>query len=232
MKPGVLALIPARGGSKGILRKNLQPVAGKPLVLWTCEVARHAPSITRLIVSTEDPEIAEVARRGGAEIPFLRPAELAADETPAIDVILHCLGWLQANEGVLPDLLLWLQPTSPLRTVNDIEGAVNLLHTRKAASVVSVSPSSHPAAWLKRVSEEGLLLPWQTGSSPSRRQEVEKSFELNGAIYLTRTEHLLREKSLYSDPTYAFVMPRERSLDIDEPWDLKLADLILRDEHH
>jgi CMP-N-acetylneuraminic acid synthetase len=195
----ILALIPARGGSKGVPRKNLAPIGGKPLIKWSLEAARAAPSINRLIVSTDAPEIAAVASSAGIEVPFLRPSEFASDTSLAVDVICHALDWLRKNEGYQPDFVLWLQPTSPLRTTDDIEGSVTLLREKSADSVVSVCPAEHHPAWMKRVNDDGLLLPWRDEETfPQRRQQLSPLYRLNGAIYLTRREILLKKKNILS----------------------------------
>lgn len=224
----ILAIIPARAGSKGVPRKNLRVVGEKPLIAWTWDIARMAPSITRLIVSTDDHEVVELARASNVEVPFLRPATLADDLSLAVDVVEHTLSWLQQAESYRPDAVLLLQPTSPLRTAEDIEAAVALLMSKRAKSVVSVCSVEHHPLWTKCIDAEGQLYPWLTTKEmPQRRQELPEIFRLNGAIYLTRRDALLKHKSFHPPGTFGYVMPIERSLDIDTPWDLLLADLIL-----
>jgi CMP-N,N'-diacetyllegionaminic acid synthase len=229
----ILGIIPARQGSKGIPRKNIRSVGCKPLVAWTWEAAQAVPSVTRLMVSTDDPEIAELARSAEVEVPFLRPAQFASDTASAMDVVIHTLDWLRETEPYQPDFVLWLQPTSPLRTSADIEAAVALLQEKAADSVVSVcSAEHHHPALMKRVESNGLLRPWRDDQGlTQRRQELPPVFCLNGAIYLTRREVLLKEHTFYPETTYAYVMPLERSLDVDTPWDLYLVDLILKDRY-
>jgi CMP-N-acetylneuraminic acid synthetase len=225
----VLGLIPARGGSKGIPRKNIVPLAGRPLLAWTLEAARESGVLDRILVSTEDAEIAEVARRLGAELPFLRPAHLSRDDTPGLDPVLHAVETL-AQGGYSPGWVMLLQPTSPLRTADDIRGILALRARPGANSVISICEAAHPPAWLRRVSGEGLLEPYFPKEEiPATRQELGRTYALNGAIYLVRTEALIRTRSLTPDRTYAFIMGRENSIDIDTPWDLKVADLLLRD---
>jgi CMP-N,N'-diacetyllegionaminic acid synthase len=229
MKAEILGIIPARFGSKGVPRKNVRLVADKPLIAWTWEAATAAPSITRLIVSTDDPEVADLARSARVEVPFLRPAEFASDTASAVDVVVHALEWLKKTDEYEPDFILWLQPTSPLRVADDIEAAVRLQREKRADSVISVCPAEHHPMWMKRVRDDGLLMAWaEEKVSPQRRQELPQAFRLNGSIYLTRREVLLKERSFYAQATYAYVMPHERSLDIDTPWELFMADLILR----
>lgn len=219
----------ARGGSKSIPQKNLALVAGRPLIAWTIEAALRCHVVERVIVSTDDEEIASVARAEGAETPFMRPPELAEDSTPTMPVVVHALQWLQAEEGYLPGAVVLLQPTSPLRTADDIRTAMTLAHEHAADSVVSVSPAwSHPHL-AKRITSEGLLEDFIAHPKVERRQDLEPVYALNGAIYISRRAHLLAQQSFYGPKTYAYVMPPERSLDVDTPWDLHLCDLILRD---
>ncbi len=224
----VLAIVPARGGSRGIPNKNIALVGGQPLIYWTIAAARAAASIQRIVVSTDSPAIAEVARRCGAETPFLRPPELAQDDTPGLAPILHAIRWLAEHEGYRPEWVICLQPTSPLRTAGDIEAAVELARRKRADAVVSVAPLGHHPYWIKQVDEEGRLHDFLTGDHPSdRRQDAPPVYVLNGAIYLARRDVLLERETWYTGQTYACVMPLERSLDVDTPWDLHLADLIL-----
>jgi CMP-N,N'-diacetyllegionaminic acid synthase len=231
--PTILGIIPARGGSKAIPRKNLALLANKPLLAWTVEVALESASLDRLIISTDDPEIAGVGKKLGAEVPFLRPAELATDISPGMDVILHAIHWLDESENYRPDYVLLLQPTSPLRTVTDIRESIKLALAKRADSVVSVCEAHQHPLWMKAVNEEGRLADlYPQSAAPTRRQDLPSVFALNGAIYLALRTFLLCERTFISDRTYAYVMPENRSLDVDTPWDLHMADLILRDREH
>lgn len=228
----VLGLITARGGSKSIPRKNVVPLAGKPLIAWTIEAALNSSLLDRVVVSTDDEEIREVAQRWGAEVPFMRPAELAQDDSPHIPVIIHAVEWLESQEGKRWDYVLLLQPTSPLRSAEDIDGAIELACEREADGVVSVHPApSHPY-FTKRITADGRLEDFVTKPEGYlRRQDLPPAYALNGAIYLIRCESLIEEHSLFPPRTYAQVMPVERSLDIDTEWDLHLGELILADKH-
>jgi CMP-N,N'-diacetyllegionaminic acid synthase len=229
-KPTVLGLVLARGGSKGIPRKNLALVGNKPLIAWTAEAASESGVVDRLVLSTDDREIADEGRRIGAEVPFLRPAELATDSSTSIDVNLHAINWLEEHENYRPDYVLLLQPTSPLRTAADIRASVALAVERQADSVVSVSAAHQHPLWMKTLDNEGRLFDLYPQSlTPTRRQDLPPAFALNGAIYLNLRSFLLKARTFVCDHTYAYVMPTERSLDVDTPWDLYLADLILRD---
>ena len=223
-----VAIVPARGGSKGIPNKNITLVAGRPLIEWTIAAARAARGIDRLIVSTDSQEIATVARAAGAEVPFLRPAELARDDSPGTAVIVHALNWLAANDGYHPTYAMCLQPTSPLRTAEDIDAAIALALAKACDSVVSVTPAEHHPHWMKRIDDSGRLHPWATGDIATRRQDLPPAYALNGAIYLALRGVLVERETFYSEATHAYVMPAERSLDIDDTWHLHLADLILR----
>ena len=218
------ALIPARGGSKGIPRKNVRPIAGKPLIAWTIEAARAARGIDTVVVTTEDAEIADVARSWGAEIPFLRPAELAADETPGVDPVLHAIEMLPEHDAVV-----LLQPTSPLRTAADIEGLLALVAQADAPSAVSIcEPDSHPS-WMYRLDEDGRLAPLLQIPPAARRQDLPPVYSLNGAIYYARTAWLRERRNFLGAETVGYRMPGERSVDIDGPLDWRLAELLLAD---
>ena len=223
----VLAVIPARSGSRRVPAKNTQIVGGRPLIVWTIEAARRASCLNRVVVSKDGEEIAAISRRAGADVPGLRPAALAADDTPGIDPVLHVVEKLEADEGYRPDYVIVLQPTSPLRATEDIESAVDLVRRTGALSVASVCRTSHPLAWVKRVGADGELIE-NDGPAASESAPPEPLYVLNGAIYLVERETLLQRRSLYAEEPKAYVMPPERSLDIDTAWDLHLADLALR----
>jgi len=187
--------------------------------------------VERIIVTTDVEPIAGVARRYGAEVPFLRPRELAQDDTPGIAPVRHAVQWLAEHEDYRPDLVLCLQPTSPLRTAADIQAAIDLARCKQADAVVSVTPAIHHPCWMKLVDEEGRLKDFITPAQPiTCRQELPPVYALNGAIYLARSTVLLERGTWYTERTYAYVMPPERSLDVDTPWDLYLVDLVLRDK--
>jgi N-acylneuraminate cytidylyltransferase/CMP-N,N'-diacetyllegionaminic acid synthase len=232
--PRVLAIVPARGGSKAVPGKNLAEVAGKPLIAHSIAAAGAARGVERVVVSTDDPAIADAARRHGAEAPFLRPAELARDDSPTVAAVLHAVQWLEEHEGYRPDYVLLLQPTSPLRTAGDVEGAIRLAIDRDADSVVSVCEVKHHPYWVMRRAPDGRLASflgtdWEEDQQKyPRRQELPPAYAENGAVYLARRSVLLGRRSLYGEKVYGYVMPAERSLDIDTLWDLRLADLILR----
>jgi CMP-N-acetylneuraminic acid synthetase len=220
----LLAIIPARGGSRGVPRKNVRPMGGKPMIAWSIEAALKATSVARVIVSTDDEEIAAAARAHGADVPFMRPADLASDTASPVDVVLHATNTLEHD-----DWIVLLQPTSPLRTHHDIDDAVQLQKERNARAVVSVTSAQHPPQWMRRIDDRGVLVPWLGGQEPARRQDAETLYDINGAIYLLETKTLRDERTFVPDATHAYVMPAERSLDIDSEWDFHLADLVLKD---
>lgn len=229
----ILALVVARGGSKGIPGKNIIPLGGKPLIAWTIEAARRASCIDRVVLSTDCPDIRETGISCGAEAPFLRPEELARDDTPSMAVVLHALQWLEEKEKYKAKWLMLLQPTSPLRTTADIVAASELAISRRAPAVVSVCPVSKHPYWTKTIDSTGRLSNLINDvPSFSRRQDLPAAYALNGAIYLVDCEVLRLQKTFSPDGTLAYVMPPERSLDIDTPWDLQLVDLILKANLH
>jgi CMP-N,N'-diacetyllegionaminic acid synthase len=222
----VLALIPARGGSKGIPGKNIADLAGKPLIAWTIEAARACPSVDSIVLSTDDLAIAEVAARFGCQVPFMRPPELATDEASSMDVVYHALEQLPDF-----DVVLLLQPTSPLRTSADIEAC--LVRLKDAPAVVSVRPSEDHPYLTFEINDGGNLTPYakpSTGQS-LRRQDLPSAWCLNGAIYAADVGWLKSQRSFISSETIACQMPSERSIDIDNPADLRLADELLRLSH-
>ena len=219
------ALIPARGGSKGIPRKNIREIAGKPLIAWTIEAARAAAGIDAVVVSTEDAEIAAVAREWGAQVPFIRPPELAADETPGIDPVLHAIGELPAYDAVL-----LLQATSPLRTTADIDGILSLAAESGAPAVVSVcEPEDHPN-WMYRLAAGSRLEPLLPAPAAARRQDLPPVYALNGAMYFARTAWLRETRGFLTDETCGYPMPAERSVDIDTPLVWRVAEMLLKGE--
>ncbi|MGY8994315.1 MAG: acylneuraminate cytidylyltransferase family protein [Rhodospirillales bacterium] len=226
----ILAVIPARGGSKGIPRKNLYPVVGKPLIDWTLEAAAAASELERTIVSTDDEEMAAHCRAQGADVPFLRPTALAADETPTLPVLQHALSWLDEHEKYAPDALMVLQPTSPLRTAAHIDEAIGLFRSDPAAdslvSCVRVPHHFHPRS-VMQMGGEGYLGPYLEGAQPLRRQNKEAVFARNGAaIYISRTDVL--EHSIFGVRMLCYLMAEEDSLDIDTFEDMAAAEKVLR----
>ena len=226
----VLAVIPARGGSKAIPDKNLADLAGRPLIDWTIQAAKSSRLIDRVIVSTDSEAIADAAKRSGASVPFKRPAELSDDSSSGTLAVIHAVRWLGDTEGYDPDVVICLQPTSPFRTSRDIDQALSLLREKNADAVVSVTAAESHPYWMKKVLADGRLSRWlDVDGSSIVRQELPAVWTLNGAIYAAKRTVLLERGTWYTDSCYAYVMPAERSLDIDTPWHLHVANLILRD---
>ncbi len=220
----ILGIIPARGGSKGLPRKNIRMLAGKPLIAWTIESALASDALTRVIVSSEDREILETARQWGADVPFVRPAELAQDATPGVAPVAHALETLPETY----DFVVLLQPTSPLREPGDIDAAVRLcLETGAPACVGVVEPDKSPY-WMFARDAAGRLSPLiPRGDMPLRRQELPAAYAVNGAVYVASVPWFLREKTFFSPQTVGYVMPRKRSLDIDDELDFAIAEMML-----
>ena len=225
----ILGLIPARGGSKVLPGKNVMKFAGKPLIAWTIDASKESGILDRVIVSTDCPEIARISREYGAETPFMRPEELSRDHSPAMPFIIHALKWMMENENYAPDCLMLLQPTSPLRNSQDIVNSVDLMRREGSDSVISVcEPAVHPYH-SKQINDEGYIDNLVGRSENVPRQKLPKAYILNGAIYLVRTTVLIDKETLYPPKTSAYIMPQERSIDIDNEIDFRIAEFIARE---
>jgi CMP-N-acetylneuraminic acid synthetase len=198
-------------------------MAGLPLIAWTIKSAMECRLLDRLIVSTEDPEIAEIAIHYGAEVPFLRPIELADDQSTTKDVMMHAL-------GVLPDFEFFalLQPTSPLRLPIDIEAALNLAQSGQVSSVVSICLASEHPEWQYRIGRDGVLSPFAKPGQTTRRQDLTSSYVLNGAVYVRNSKLFLRDGTFVRKGTVGFVMPRDRSIDVDDELDWFIAEALMK----
>lgn len=224
----LLGLIPARGGSRGIPRKNLVPLAGRPLIAYSCDAALRSGRLTRVIASTDDPEIAAVARGCGVEVPFMRPPEIATDTTPMVDVVRHATAAC-AQDGWLTDAVVLLQPTSPLRRAEHIDRAVELYLDSGADTVVSVVrvPHRYTPSSLMRIGEDGSLSPLEGEPVVSRRQDKPTLFARNGPAVLVVGGRTLARRRLYGDVVRPLEMCEGDSVDIDGPDDLELAEFWL-----
>jgi CMP-N-acetylneuraminic acid synthetase len=230
----ILALIPARGGSKGVPRKNIKLLAGQPLIAYTIREARKSKYITRIIVSTEDDEIARIARELGAEVPFVRPVELALDDVLDLPVFQHCLRWLDEIEGHTPDLIVHLRPTAPLRTVSHIDGAIEqFIASPGADSLRSVCPVSEQPLKMWRV-QGGNLTPYipadvygliEAYNMP--RQKLPAAYIQNGAVDVIKPEVIMQKNSMTGDPIKALIMDADESVSIDTPLDWQLAEILM-----
>ena len=224
----VVGIIPARGGSKGLPGKHLRSLGGRPLIAWTFDAARASRTLSRVVLSTDAPEVAALARESGVDVPFMRPDALASDDAPMLDVLVHAVEALTAA-GDHPDVVVLLQPTSPLRTAAHIDAAVTLLETSGADAVVSVVEVPHrfnPVSVLRLDGDR--VAPWSPGPAVTRRQDKPRVFARNGpAVLAVRTRVLVEERSLYGRDTRAFPMTDAESVDIDTAWDLAVAELAL-----
>lgn len=217
----ILGLIPARGGSKGILNKNIAAVGGKPLIAYTIEAAWQSAHLDKIVVSSDSPAVLEVAKEWRVQ-PAERPSELAQDDSKFEDLIFHTLDWLKEKEGYCPDIFVYLQPTSPLRTADDIDKAVEMLLDSRAKAVISVRPIDRECLKTFLLNSQGYLFGAVNNSFPfMNRQKLPEVFLPNGAVYAIRTEEFYLRRSLFSpDQTLPYVMPEERSLDINTREDL------------
>jgi CMP-N-acetylneuraminic acid synthetase len=223
----VLGVIPARGGSKGILNKNLALVGGRPVLAYTADAVRQSARLTRAIVSTDDEKIADAARSLGLDVPFLRPSSLAADDTPMLPVLSHALDALK-SDGFAADVVVLLQPTSPLRRGEHIDAAIDLLEASGADSVVSVVEVPHQFNPVSVMRVDGNRLhPFLEGSSVTRRQDKPRLYARNGPAVLAVRADVISGGSLYGTDSRALVMSAEDSLDVDTAWDLSLVECAL-----
>ena len=228
----VLGIVTARGGSKGIPGKNIRPICGKPLLQYTAEAALAAKRLARVVLSTEDEEIAAVGRRCGLDVPFMRPAELAKDDTPHVPVLQEVVRKLE-QAGEKYDAIMTLQPTNPLRLPSDIDGAIALFEKTGADSVISFVPvgDKHPAR-MKFIDDDGRVVdpPFAEKFEGQRRQDLPKLFLREGSIYLTRHDVLMTHNSIKGRDCRAWLMPEDRACNVDTPYDLFLVEQLLK--HH
>jgi len=222
----VVCVIPARGGSKGVPRKNIKPFAGKPLIAYTIEQSLQSEYIDRTIVSTEDREIANISRQYGAQVPFMRPDDLAGDQVATVDVLLHTINWLEEEDKYNFDILVLLHTTTPLRAVKDIDSCIRLLVEEKADDVFSVT-EAHRNPYFNMVEEgsDGFVRLVKEGLY-SARQFAPKVYDMNASIYVWWKNILKEEKKIFLKKSKAYVMPKERSIDIDDDFDFKIAEFL------
>lgn len=223
----ILAVIPARGGSKGIYKKNIKNMCGKPLISYTIEAAIKSKYIDRVIVSTDDIEIGEVSIKYGGEVPFYRPKELAGDNVPTIDCIIDLLIKLRENEGYKPDYVALLQCTSPLRNETHIDEAIELLLNSESKGIVAVNEVECNPYWTNVIKDGKLEYLLEEGKKITKRQDLPKVYSVNGSMYIVKTDVILNEKTLEPENSLAYVMEKEASIDIDELLDFKIAELIM-----
>lgn len=220
----ILAIIPARGGSKGVPHKNIKLLAGKPLIYWTIEAAKNSQYIDELVLSSEDNEIINIAKELGCNVPFKRPVELAQDNTHGIEPILHAVDMCSGY-----DYVMMLQPTSPLRTTEDIDEFIDYFINQKVNACVSICEPTKSPYWMYQLDNKNNLMPLlREYSLVPRRQDLPKTFALNGALYIANIEWLKKNKNFMSDETIGYVMPTSRSYDIDTIEDFMICDYLLK----
>ncbi|MCZ6594526.1 MAG: acylneuraminate cytidylyltransferase family protein [Bacteroidetes bacterium] len=225
----VLAIIPARGGSKGVPGKNIRLIADEPLIAYSIHAAFQSKLLTSFAVSTDDDNIAEVSERYNAEV-IKRPFELAADDSPIVPVLVHALGQVENKTGLEFEIVLVLQPTAPIRTGADIDNVINMLQADlEIGSIVSVCPidDCHPAR-MYSLDSDSIMKPFDKKLETARRQELPELFHRNGAIYAMRRNTLLEQKTVMSDHKKAYIMPRSHFCNIDDERDMLIADLLVK----
>lgn len=227
----ILGVITARGGSKGIPGKNIKMLGDKPLIAYTIESAKKSKLITHLIVSTDDEKIADVAKKYGADVPFMRPKELAQDTTSHLPVIQHAIKFMEEKSGIVFDYVVIFQPTSPFRTAEDIDGTIQKLIDTGADSAVSLvefDKSMHPMK-AKKLEGNKVWAYCMEEVEGIRRQDIPTAYRRSGAVYAMKRDLLLKDNRLYGDFVVGYVVPKERSIDIDEPFDWIKAEYMFED---
>jgi len=225
----ILTIITARGGSKGLPKKNIRTLLNKPLIAWTIDQAIMSKYIDKVVVSTDDSKIAEISEKYGAEVPFIRPAKLAQDNSTSIDVVLHTIQWLEDKNNQY-DFIVLLEPTSPLRETNDIDSSLELLINNKdAESIVSVCKpeSSHPE-FLVKINNDYISQYNNKGFEHKRRQDLDDVYYYEGSIYISNIQSLKERLSFYHEKTLAYIVPRWKSFEIDEIVDLISIEAIMK----
>lgn len=226
----ILCVIPARGGSRGLPGKNIKNLMGKPLIAYSIEHARGSKYIDRTIVSTDDEKIADIARSLGSEVPFLRPKRLAKDKSSSIDVLLHAIKWMETKERSAFDIIVLLHVTTPLRSAEDVDKSIELLFKSNTDNVFSVTEADkNPYYNMVEVDRSGEAALVKRGNYVNR-QSAPKVFDMNSSIYVWWKDVLRDKKSLFPGHTRVYIMPKERSVDIDDFWDFKFAEMLLKNE--
>jgi CMP-N,N'-diacetyllegionaminic acid synthase len=227
----ILGVIPARGGSKSVPRKNILPLFGRPMIAYTIVAAQRSERLTHFIVSSEDEEIIAVARRYGAPVPFVRPSELATDEAPTLPVVQHTVRFMEVDHGIRYDYVVLLQPTTPMRRATDIDAAVDKLIATGADSVISVCDvgAYHPARMRRILDDQLVPLPIKEPKEMLRRQDLPPVYIRNGAIYAVRRDVVMLENSMSGQVSRPYIMPPEQSVNIDSPLDVRLAELLMNE---
>ncbi|MGG4216666.1 acylneuraminate cytidylyltransferase family protein [Paenibacillus jamilae] len=226
-----LAVIPARGGSKGLPGKNIRLLHDKPLIQYSIEAALNSGCVDEVVVTTDSEDIARVSSQAGAAVPFVRPAQLATDVAKSIDVLKHAVEFYEHTQNQFFDVIMLLQPTSPLRNALDIKEAYTLFLNNQADSLQSVTLSG-VQPYLLREMDNGRLMPYLKDEKEHlRRQDLKELYALNGAIYIVKRDLLMNSGTLVGPRNCGYIMPRERSVDIDDKFDLKMAEFFLRESN-
>lgn len=225
----IIAIIPARGGSKGIPNKNIIDLCGKPLIQYSIDSAKGSKYIDKVIVSTDSEKIAEVSRKCGADVPFLRPAGISNDVAKSSDVVIHGIDFLKENYGYEYDYVILLQPTSPLRTAKHIDDAIELIINSHSRSLVSVKEVSENPVIMRTIEDNKLNEVLRFDGDNLRRQDLPKFYIFNGAIYITTVDFIKNKRVFVNEDTIPFVMEEEASIDIDNKLDLKIAEFIMKE---
>lgn len=225
----ILGVITARGGSQGIPGKNIKDLCGKPLIAYTIEAARGSQYLTRTVVSTDYENIAEVAKKFGGDVPFMRPREFAEARSTSVSTVQHALNWLKENAGEDYDYLMILQPTSPMRTSEDIDECIKLIVDTDSDSVMSMKQLVNFSPKKTKKIENGIIIPYfeEEGMQSARRQDEIPAYGRNCAVFLTRVD-LIKKGDLFGKISRSYLMPEERSVDIDSPSDFELAEFWMK----
>lgn len=227
----ILAVIPARGGSKRLPNKNIKELNGKPLINWTIDAALKSNYLTEVIVSTDSQDIANIAIKAGGNVPFLRPENLAKDNSTTYDTIEHAVLYYKNELGQNFDYVILLQPTSPLRDSKDIDQSIEMLFEKKSDAIISVCEAEHSPLWSNTLNINNDMSNFIASEIKNKRsQDLDTFYRINGAIYICDTTRLLQEKVFFLESNiYAYIMPVEHSIDIDNIIDFKLAEVIVNE---
>lgn len=230
-KNKIIAIIPARGGSKGIPKKNIVEINGKPLISYTIDVAKKSKLIDRIIVTTDNNEIAEISKKYGAEVPFIRPSDLAEDHVPTYPVIRHTLNWLDENENYKPDLIVILEPTFPIRTPDEVDIAINKIQKDEEADSLRsvIEPFQNPFKMWK-IKNKYLTPLIETGndSYEKPRQTLERIYWQNGHIYISRYETIMNKENIHGDKILPYILDESKFIDVDTKKDLELLRKVIK----
>jgi CMP-N,N'-diacetyllegionaminic acid synthase len=225
----ILVVIPARGGSKGVPNKNIKELLGKPLIAYTIEQAKRSRYIDRTIVSTDSPAIADIAVSWGAEVPFLRPEALATDQSSTLDVLVHAIDWLEKNENYKFDILVLLHATTPLREPEDIDRSIELLLDKGVENVFTVT-EAHRNPYFNMVEIKNNKVSLVKMGNYATRQTAPEVFDMNSSIYVWWKDIFMKKRSVFLENSRVYIMPRTRSVDIDDSLDFKIAEMLLSNQ--